>query len=163
MNRSFEALSQVQSVRAQLKERAAKAGKGALADAIAALDKKTAELEGAAQSNFYGLPPGAKQPENFSSLNSISAASWLLRTAPMPHPRRKPLPYSRTRRSSRETPRALGENPAAGYPGPQWGIEEGRACDGGSEQSPRSGALHRCGWRRRALNGLSREFRKALE
>jgi hypothetical protein len=26
-------------------------------------------LEGAAQSNFYGLPPGAKQPENFSSLN----------------------------------------------------------------------------------------------
>ncbi len=69
MNRSFEALSQVQSVRAQLKERAAKAGKGALADAIAALDKQTAELEGAAQSNFYGLPPGAKQPENFSSLN----------------------------------------------------------------------------------------------
>ncbi len=69
MNKSFEALSQVQSVRAQLKERTAKAGKGALADAIAALDKQTAELEGAAQSNFYGLPPGAKQPENFSSLN----------------------------------------------------------------------------------------------
>jgi ABC-type phosphate transport system auxiliary subunit len=69
MNKSFEALSQVQSVRAQLKERTAKAGKGALADAIAALDKQAAELEGAAQSNFYGLPPGAKQPENFSSLN----------------------------------------------------------------------------------------------
>src|SRR5467141_3052427 len=69
MNKSFEALSQVQSVRAQLKERVAKAGKGALADAIAALDKQAAELEGAAQSNFYGLPPGAKQPENFSSLN----------------------------------------------------------------------------------------------
>jgi hypothetical protein len=69
MNKSFEALSQVQSVRAQLKERAAKAGKGALADAIATLDKQAAELEGAAQSNFYGLPPGAKQPENFSSLN----------------------------------------------------------------------------------------------
>src|SRR5258708_34707306 len=69
MNRSFEALSQVQSVRAQLKERAAKAGKGAPADAIAALDKQAAELEGAAQSNFFGLPPGAKLPENFSSLN----------------------------------------------------------------------------------------------
>jgi photosystem II stability/assembly factor-like uncharacterized protein len=69
MNESFEALSQVRSVRAQLKERAAKAGKGALADAIAALDKQAVELEGAAQSNFFGLPPGAKQPENFSSLN----------------------------------------------------------------------------------------------
>ncbi len=69
MNESFGALSQVRSVRAQLKERAAKAGKGALADAMAALDKQAAELEGAAQSNFFGLPPGAKQPENFSSLN----------------------------------------------------------------------------------------------
>ncbi len=69
MNESLEALSQVRSVRAQLKERAAKAGKGAIADAIAALDKQAAELEGAAQSNFFGLPPGAKQPENFSSLN----------------------------------------------------------------------------------------------
>jgi hypothetical protein len=69
MNENFEELSQVRSVRAQLKERAAKAGKSALADAIAALDKQAAELEGAAQSNFFGLPPGAKQPENFSSLN----------------------------------------------------------------------------------------------
>jgi hypothetical protein len=69
MNESFEALSQVRSVRAQLKERAAKAGKGELADAIAALDKQAAELEGAAQSSFFGLPPGAKQQENFSSLN----------------------------------------------------------------------------------------------
>jgi hypothetical protein len=69
MDESFEALSQVRSVRAQLKERTAKAGKSATADAIAALDKQAAELEGAAQSNFFGLPPGAKQPENFSSLN----------------------------------------------------------------------------------------------
>jgi photosystem II stability/assembly factor-like uncharacterized protein len=69
MNRSFEALSQVRSMRAQLKERAPKAGKGNLADAIVSLDKQAAELEGAAQSNFFGLPPGAKQPENFSSLN----------------------------------------------------------------------------------------------
>jgi hypothetical protein len=69
MNKSFEALSQVRSVRAQLKERATKAGKGAPADAIAALDKQAAELEGATQSSFFGLPPGVKQPENFSSLN----------------------------------------------------------------------------------------------
>jgi hypothetical protein len=69
MKESFEALSQVQSVRAQLKERAAKAEKGSLADAIAALDKQAAEVEGASQSNFFGLPPGGKQPENFSSLN----------------------------------------------------------------------------------------------
>jgi photosystem II stability/assembly factor-like uncharacterized protein len=69
MNESFEALAQVQSVRAQLKERVAKAGKGSLGDAIVALDKQAAELEGAAQSSFFGLPPGAKQPENFSTLN----------------------------------------------------------------------------------------------
>ena len=69
MNESFEALAQVRSVRAQLKERAAKAGKGAVADAIATLDKQAGEMEGAAQSNFFGLPPGAKQPENFSTLN----------------------------------------------------------------------------------------------
>jgi photosystem II stability/assembly factor-like uncharacterized protein len=69
MNKSFEALVQVRSVRAQLKERAAKAGKSALADAIAALDKQAAELEGGTQNRFFGLPPGAKQPENFSLLN----------------------------------------------------------------------------------------------
>jgi photosystem II stability/assembly factor-like uncharacterized protein len=69
MSKSFEALSQVRTVRAQLKERTAKAGKGALAEAIAALDKQAAEMEGATQSNFFGLPPGAKAPENFSSLN----------------------------------------------------------------------------------------------
>jgi len=69
MNESFGVLLQVQSVRAQLKEHGAKAGKGTLAEAIAALDKQAAELEGAAQSNSLGLPPGAKQPENLSSLN----------------------------------------------------------------------------------------------
>ena len=69
MNASFEALSQVQSVRAQLKDRAAKAGKGAPADAIAALDKKAAALQGGAESNFLGLPNSGKQPENLSTLN----------------------------------------------------------------------------------------------
>ncbi|HET9993992.1 MAG TPA: hypothetical protein VFQ18_01180 [Candidatus Acidoferrum sp.] len=69
MNASFEALAQVQSVRAQLKERAAKAGKGTAVDAIAALDRQAAELEGGTQSSFFGLPPSGKRPENFSTLN----------------------------------------------------------------------------------------------
>src|ERR1700730_7034010 len=69
MIRSFQALSQVQSVRNQLKKDAATAKKSQVADAIAALDKLAAELEGAAQSGFFGLAPGAKQPENFSTLN----------------------------------------------------------------------------------------------
>ena len=69
MNQSYEALAQVRSVRAQLKELAAKAGKGRLADAIGALDKKAAELEGATQSGFFGLPAGRKQTENLSTLN----------------------------------------------------------------------------------------------
>ena len=69
MNESFDALAQVRSIRAQLKDRAAKAGKGKLADEIAALDKQAGELEGATQSNFFGLPPGAKPTENLSTLN----------------------------------------------------------------------------------------------
>jgi len=69
MNESFKSLLQVKSVRTQLKERTEKAGKGALADQIAALDKQAAELEGATQSSFFGLPPGARQPENLSTIN----------------------------------------------------------------------------------------------
>jgi photosystem II stability/assembly factor-like uncharacterized protein len=69
MNKSFEALAKVKSVRAQLKERAEKAGKGAVADAIAALDKQVAELEGAARPGFFGVPEGGKRPENLSTLN----------------------------------------------------------------------------------------------
>ena len=74
MNQSYEALAQVRSVHTQLKELAAKARSGRLGEAIAALDKKAAELEGAAQSNFYGLPPRGKQRENFSTLNQHFAS-----------------------------------------------------------------------------------------
>jgi hypothetical protein len=73
MNESYQALRQVQSLRAQIKDRAGKA-KGALADSIGALEKQAAELEGASQSAFFGLPPGGKQPENFSTLNQHFAA-----------------------------------------------------------------------------------------
>ena len=69
MNESYAALQQVQALRAQLKERAAKAAKGKLADAIAALDKQAAALEGAPAENFIGLPPAGKQPENLTSLH----------------------------------------------------------------------------------------------
>ena len=69
MNQSYEALTQVRSVRAQLKERVPKGGQGGLADAIASLDKKAAALEGAAQSSFFGLPPSGKPQENLSTLN----------------------------------------------------------------------------------------------
>jgi photosystem II stability/assembly factor-like uncharacterized protein len=69
MNASFAALQQVKSLRTQLKDRAAKAGKGKLADFIAALDKLAAELEGGATSSFSGLPPAGKQPENMTSIN----------------------------------------------------------------------------------------------
>src|SRR6266550_2874240 len=74
MNQSYEALAQVRSVRAQLKELAAKARSGRLGEAIAALDKKAAELEGAAQGSFYGLPPRGKHREDFSTLNQHFAS-----------------------------------------------------------------------------------------
>ena len=68
MNQSFDALSQVQSVRAQLKASLSKA-KGKLADSLEDLDKQCAALAGATASNFFGTPPSGKQPENFSTLN----------------------------------------------------------------------------------------------
>src|SRR5947208_16998953 len=67
MNQCYEALAQVRSVRAQLKELAAKARSGRLGEAIAALDKKAAELEGVAQGSFYGMPPRGKHREDFST------------------------------------------------------------------------------------------------
>lgn len=69
MNKSYKALEQVQSLRAQLKDRARQAPKGSLADSIVALDKQALGLEGAAQSAFFGLPASGKQPENLSILN----------------------------------------------------------------------------------------------
>jgi len=65
MNSTYASLEQVRAVRAQLKDLAEKAPKGALADAIAALDKKVAEFEGAAQRFGRGA---AAQP-SFARLN----------------------------------------------------------------------------------------------
>ena len=68
MNKTFEALQQVRSVRPQITDRAGKV-KGALADSLTALDKQAAQLEGASQGAFFGLPPTGKPPENLSTLN----------------------------------------------------------------------------------------------
>jgi hypothetical protein len=68
MNETFEALQQVRALRPQVTDRAGKA-KGALADSLTALDKQTAELEGASQAAFFGVPPSGKRPENLSTLN----------------------------------------------------------------------------------------------
>jgi hypothetical protein len=38
------------------------------------LDRQCAELEGATQRSFLGLPPSGKQPENLSTLNQHYAA-----------------------------------------------------------------------------------------
>ncbi|HEY2120850.1 MAG TPA: hypothetical protein VGH37_16795 [Candidatus Acidoferrum sp.] len=73
MDDSYESLEQVQSVRAQLKELTPKLH-GNVSTEAAALDKQCAELEGAAQPNFFGTPPRGKQPENFSSLNQHYSA-----------------------------------------------------------------------------------------
>jgi photosystem II stability/assembly factor-like uncharacterized protein len=68
MNETFEALQQVRALHPQLADRAGKA-KGALADSLNALDKQVAELEGASQGSFFGVPPSGKRPENLSTLN----------------------------------------------------------------------------------------------
>jgi len=68
MNETFEALQQVRALRPQVTDRAGKA-KGGLADSLTALDKQAAELEGAAQASFFGVPPSGKRPENLSTLN----------------------------------------------------------------------------------------------
>jgi hypothetical protein len=69
VNTSYQVLSYLQSLRAQLKDRAQKARNSGVNEKIAALDKTLAEMEGAAQPSFFGLPPGGKQPENLSTLN----------------------------------------------------------------------------------------------
>jgi photosystem II stability/assembly factor-like uncharacterized protein len=57
MDSSFDSLGQVRSVRDQLKSLTGRAPKGPLADAIAALDKSAANLEGAAD-GFFAPPAG---------------------------------------------------------------------------------------------------------
>jgi hypothetical protein len=69
MNESFKSLAQVRSVREQLVERSTNAGNSPLSASLSAAEKKVAELEGSAESSFFGVPASGKRPENFSALN----------------------------------------------------------------------------------------------
>jgi photosystem II stability/assembly factor-like uncharacterized protein len=69
MNESFKSLAQVRSVREQLAKRSTEAGNSPLPGSLSAVQKKVAELEGNAESSFFGVPATGKRPENFSSLN----------------------------------------------------------------------------------------------
>jgi hypothetical protein len=70
MNDSYESLEQVKSVREQIKELSRKTvSKDKLAKNLATLDDHCAELEGAKQHSFYGVPGSGKESENFSTLN----------------------------------------------------------------------------------------------
>jgi hypothetical protein len=69
MNESLKSLGQVQSVREQLAELFASAGNSPLSASVSAVQKKVAQLEGSAESSFFGVPANGKRPENFSTLN----------------------------------------------------------------------------------------------
>ncbi len=68
MNQSYDALTQVASIREQLKDVALKA-KGKLAESLKSLDQQCAQLAGATVSTFYGTPASGKESENFSTIN----------------------------------------------------------------------------------------------
>ena len=75
MDESYESLEQVKSVREQIKALSKKvAAKDKLAKELEGLDNRCAELEGAKQHSFYGVPTSGKQPENLSTLNQHFAA-----------------------------------------------------------------------------------------
>ncbi len=75
MNYSFESLEQAKSVREQIKDLSKEArAKDKLVKGLAALDSQCAELEGATQRSFFGVPSSGKQPENLSTLNQHFAA-----------------------------------------------------------------------------------------
>jgi photosystem II stability/assembly factor-like uncharacterized protein len=79
MSESYEALEQVMSVREQLKELVPRVqgkpkDKTRMMEAISSLDRQCAELEGATQRSFFGVPPHGREPENFSTLNQHYSA-----------------------------------------------------------------------------------------
>jgi hypothetical protein len=68
MNQTYLVLTQVQSVRAQIKQTAPKV-KRKMVESLETLDKQCASLAGGTVSTFFGTPPSGKQHENLSSLN----------------------------------------------------------------------------------------------
>src|ERR1700675_1224095 len=69
MNESFKSLGQVQSVGEQLEELSTSVGNSPLPASLTPVAKKVAELEGSAESSFFGVPASGKRRENFSTLN----------------------------------------------------------------------------------------------
>jgi photosystem II stability/assembly factor-like uncharacterized protein len=69
MNESFKSLGQVRSVQEQLTNRSTEVGSSPLAVSLSSVAKKVAELEGSAESSFFGVPANGRRPENFSTLN----------------------------------------------------------------------------------------------
>jgi ABC-type phosphate transport system auxiliary subunit len=69
MNESFKSLAQVRSVHEQLAERSASSANSPVSASLSAMEKKVAQLEGGADSGFFGIPASGKRPENFSTLN----------------------------------------------------------------------------------------------
>jgi photosystem II stability/assembly factor-like uncharacterized protein len=69
MNESFKSLAQVRSVHEQLTERSSEVGNSSLLGPLSTVQKKIAELEGSAESSFFGVPASGKHPENFSTIN----------------------------------------------------------------------------------------------
>src|SRR6202035_3067243 len=63
MNESFRSLAQARSVREQLAELSGEAGTSPLSASLSAVQKKVAELEGGAESSFFGVPASGKGPE----------------------------------------------------------------------------------------------------
>jgi len=69
MNESFKSLGQVQSVGEQLAGLSSNAGNSPLSAPVSNVQKKVAQIEGSAESSFFGVPASGKRPENFSTLN----------------------------------------------------------------------------------------------
>ena len=69
MNETFKSLGQVRSVQEQLTKRSTEVGNSPLSASLSSVTKKVAELEGSAESSFFGVPANGKRPENFSILN----------------------------------------------------------------------------------------------
>jgi photosystem II stability/assembly factor-like uncharacterized protein len=65
-------LAQIRSVRAQLKDRRAKSGKGAAAAALEAFDKKLAAIEGAPRGRYWFFMPDAGARRQQKTLSSVT-------------------------------------------------------------------------------------------
>jgi len=82
MGEVHQSMEQVRKLRAQLKERQERAGQGALAEALRALDQKAAALIGEGSSRRQRLP-GSRRPgksESFTLIRAYGELSTLLET-----------------------------------------------------------------------------------